>query len=295
MYQKLYRLLERYKDIICFKLCDLQANSPFLSAGKNTHIGFDIVNNKITNVKYYFISDLDLPQKYLQISVPRQEYSVSFTYPAATALRWIARPDFESAPYAEHRSLLHLLLKQVHAEWNEGRLLQIADKIQGVTNSKRYPLVGYGASHNSQDYNKIDVIKLYYTLWIIQKWDDPYGRNNPDISRNALKAIECDIADTVFRRNYESVVDTMLQHENIMSLFALDIGKLKEVCKIYFITEDSTWTASVNALHKLIFSDDLNSRFVSLFADVRSLGYRYEEIVYAVSDSAQGIKVYFMV
>ena len=48
-------------------------------------------------------------------------------------------------------------------------------------------------------------------------------------------------------------------------------------------------------MHTFLFGKSLDLRFEKLFEAIRSLGYRYEEIVYAVSGDCQGVKVYFMV
>jgi len=294
MNKKLYEVIQRYSDIIAFEIPSLKNMDSSIEIQKNTHLGFNIIDNSIVNVKYYFTSNVNVPENYLQLSVPRQEYSMSFT-DDVPSLRWNCRPDFEPAPYIEHRNILHFLLDKIQLQNEEDRYLRIADEIQRNTKSERYPLVGYGLSHDVQNYQKITDIKLYYTFWVIKNWNDEYGRNYSDISKKALKAIEPEIENNLFKSNYLSITDMMLKYDNLISGFACNIGKSETSYKIYFITKDQTWLESANAMHEILFAKPLYSRFMELFNDIRSLGYRYEEIVYVVSGNRQGIKLYFMV
>lgn len=294
MLSKVWEIIQTYSDLMGFELPLLDGLHSSVPMKKNTHLGFDIVNNKIENVKYYFTSDIDIPEKYLQLSVPRQEYSIALADHTAS-LRWNCRPDFEPAPYTNHRNILNLLLNQIQLQEQEAHCLKIADDIQMSTQTKRYPLVGYGASHDVQDHKKITDIKLYYTFWTIENWDDSYGRNYSDFSKRALQSISSQMKNDLFTQNYLPISDIMLKYDNLISGFACNIGKQETAYKIYYITEDQTWLESVNAMHTFLFGKSLDLRFEKLFEAIRSLGYRYEEIVYAVSGDCQGVKVYFMV
>ena len=259
-----------------------------------THIGFDIENNIITDIKFYSKSKDSYVKKKFGIDTARFQNSISVSN-MLTKYRWSCRPDFEPAPYEIHIEILKKLLKEIRMETMCGKFLEIADEMQKAAKSQRYPLIAYGAVHKSDIFSQIIGIKLYYTFWQADLWNAKYASNNSDISMETLQSI-LQISDgEFFCSTAIDIASEMIKYNNLLSMYAINLDDEKYSEKIYFVTDDNTWLDSVNMLHHMLYREKINPTFRRLFYEIRNIGFRFEEILYSVNGNIPKISVYFMI
>lgn len=297
-YNKVIELLKWYSDLMADESLVSPDVIPLLQEGKLTHIGFDIMQNRICNVKWYiFRSDgsvkqmTGLPEKRLEFSVSMKARTAKGAFP----LRWGDIFNFEQSPYSEHQHAIEKLTSLAGmSDWNLW-IFAIAQKIQEATKSARYPLIGYGASHDGEQISKIQALKLYYTFWQVANWNDPYGRNQNTVAKAALEQLSEIACNALFQKQCLMIVDKMFSKSNLLSMFSVNLSPEHQTEKLYFVTDDATWMESLEMLHLELFQESLRDGFYSLFQELMKAGFRYEELTYACSGEHQQIQAYFMV
>lgn len=297
-YTKIQDIIKKYKLLYKFEsLCESDVFD-LLKQVRITHIGFDIENGIITNIKWYFKSDSNVVENALSIAINNLEYSISMKEHKPNEpynLRWNGVFETENIPYDKHTEIIRCLFQNCKIIGQSRRIFEIADIIMKATKSARYPLVGYGASHDLTDVSKINAIKLYYTFWQIKNSSDIYGKNDNNISLFALSNLKKSTENVIFRSECEKVCKLMFKLNNLLSMYSLNISSTETVHKLYFVTDDSTWEESLKCLHEIVFGTKLDSYLFNLFSELGNNGFRYEELSFAVHENKSMIKAYMMV
>ena len=265
---------------------------------KPSHIGFDIENNIIKGIKIYFKANGEVIQN--KYGIITENYEESFSISEALLgteknFRWICRPPFEEPPYSNHKEVAFRLLSEIGCTYLYDDVLSVADIIQSKTNSKRYPLVGYGAVQSNKQHPCSTDIKLYYTFWQAQEWNSMYASNIDDISFSALSALKEKMFNQTFRDQVIGITQTAFIYDNLISMYAVNISINEISEKLYFVTDDNVWLDSLSSLHKFVFNSELSPKISNLFKDITKQGFRYEEIAYSVKQGRSNLMAYFMI
>lgn len=286
------------------------------------NVGFDIVANKLTNIKCYIGA--------------RMDYSDAFTYDLCEkfqvetpeGLQDLARVVFNPESFCltensfslleQHYIPLSFSRNVIAARLNAMPISEVETFVESVfelggldaqyihsqdlTNiiinnngTKKHPVYIFGVNRNST--GGFDEIKLYYDMYQYDKFDDVYAHNDFAVASNTGAALTKHIDDQRMQSLFPKLVEHFLRVDGILAIFGVNyrIDGTK-VYKFYFTDgneEIKDRRGFMSELHRIVFGEEMSEDNLNILQLALKHGLSPAEMCIATDGKNAMMKTYF--
>ena len=286
------------------------------------NVGFDIVANKLTNIKCYigartdysddFTKELckkfqsDTPEEFRGLAgmvfkpetfcltensfslLEKHFIPLSFSRNVIAA-RLNAMPSSKVEAFVKSIFELGGVNEQyIHAQ-------ELSDIIMKNNGTKKHPVYIFGVNRNCT--GGFDEIKLYYDMYQYDKFDDIYAHNDFEIATKAGKALVKYIDDQRMKLLFPRLVAHFASAGGILAIFGVNyrIDGTK-VYKFYFTDGNEkiqNRREFMSGLHRIIFGEDMTEDNLNILKLALDHGFAPAEMCIATDGKNAMMKTYF--
>lgn len=286
------------------------------------NVGFDIVANKLTNIKCYIGARMDYSDAFTK------DLCEKFQKDTPDALRNLARVVFDPSVFCLTENSFSLLEQHfiplsfsrnviaarlnampipevetfVKTVFELGGLTAQYDHSQKLTDiiinnngTKKHPVYIFGVNRNST--GGFDEIKLYYDMYQYDKYDDIYAHNEFDVATNTGSALTEWIDDPRMQTLFPRLVDHFSKVDGILAIFGVNYRMDgKKVYKFYFTDgneEIKNRREFISELHRIVFGEAMTENNLNVLQLALEHGFSPAEMCIATDGKNAMMKTYF--
>lgn len=286
------------------------------------NVGFDIVANKLTNIKCYIGARTDLSDEFtydlckkFQAETPDgfQDLSKEVFDPKNFCLTENSFSLLEQhyIPLSFSRNVIAARLnampiaaveKFIEAVFKLGGLDNQYIHSQALTNiiinsnrTQKHPIYIFGVNRNSTGW--FDEIKLYYDMYQYDNFDDVYAHNDFTVATKTGAALTDYIDDARMQALFPRLVELFSQVDGILAIFGVNYRTDgTKVYKFYF-TDGNEWIKDrrrfMSELHRIVFGEAMSEANLDILQLALKHGFSPAEMCIATDGKNAMMKTYF--
>lgn len=286
------------------------------------NVGFDVVTNKLTNIKCYIGARTDYSDAFTN------DLCKKFQEDTPDALRDLARAVFDPSAFCLTENSFSLLeqhfiplsfsrnviaarlnampIPKVEAfiktvfelgglttQYDHSR--KLTDIIISNNGTKKHPVYIFGVNRNST--GGFDEIKLYYDMYQYDKYDDVYAHNDFVVATETGSVLTQWIDDPRMRTLFPRLVNHFSIVDGVLAIFGVNyrIDGTK-VYKFYFTDgneEIKNRREFMSELHRIIFGEKMTDDNLNVLQLALDHGFSPAEMCIATDGKNAMMKTYF--
>lgn len=321
----IWELLEDVQSIIQQKIIGKEeVCRQFLRYPKTNrvNVGFDIVANKLTNIKCYigartdysdaFTSDLcekfqaDTPNELRDLArvvfnpsafcLTENSFSLLEQYYIPLSFsRNVIAARLNAMPISEVETFVESVFELGGLDEQYAHSQELTNIIINNNGTKKHPVYIFGVNRNST--GGFDEIKLYYDMYQYDKFDDVYAHNNFAVATNTGIALTEQIDDQRMQSLFPKLVDHFSKVDGILAIFGVNyrIDGTK-VYKFYFTDgneEIEDRREFMSGLHRIVFGEEMTENNLNILQLALKHGFSPAEMCVATDGKNAMMKTYF--
>ena len=286
------------------------------------NVGFDIVANKLTNIKCYIGARTDCSDAFTN------DLCNKFQEDTPDSLRDLARVVFDPNAFCLTENSFSLLEKHfiplpfsrnviaarlkampipevetfVKAVFELGGLTtqydysrKLTDIIINNNGTKKHPVYIFGVNRNST--GGFDEIKLYYDMYQYDRLDDIYAHNDFGVATNTGSVLTGWIDDPKMQMLFPGLVDHFSKVNGILAIFGVNYRMDgRKVYKFYFTDgneEIKNRREFMSELHRILFEEEMTEDNLNVLQLALEHGFSPAEMCIATDGRNAMMKTYF--
>lgn len=322
--------------LICELLEDVQRNISQNTIGKEdvfeqfllypktnrVNVGFDIVENKLTNIKCYIGATTDYSDAFTN------DLCIKFLEDTPDALQNLARAVFDPSAFCLTENSFSLLEQHfiplsfsrnviaarlnampipkvetfVKTVFELGGLTDQYDHSQKITDiiinnngTKKHPVYIFGVNRNSA--GGFDEIKLYYDMYQYDKFDDIYAHNEFTVATKTGTILSEWIDDPRMQTLFPRLVEHFSKVDGILAIFGVNYRMDgTKIYKFYFTDgneEIKNRREFMSGLHRIVFGKAMTDENLNILQLALEHGFSPAEMCIATDGKNAMMKTYF--
>ncbi len=321
----LWGLLEDMQSIIPQKIIDKEEiYRHFFQYPKTNrvNVGFDIISNKLTNIKCYIGARTDCSDAFTYDLCKKFQEETPANF--RDLARVVFNPDFfcltensfslldqHYIPLSFSRNVIAARLKAmpvpevekfVEAIFKLGGSRDQYNHSQNLTNiiinnnkTKKHPVYIFGVNRNKT--SGFDEIKLYYDMYQYDNYSDTYAHNDYTIATNTGVALSEYINDPRMKSLYPQLVKHFSGVDGVLAIFGVNyrIDGTK-VYKFYFTDGNENIRnrkGFISELHRIVFGMKMSEDNLNILWLALKHGFSPAEMCIATDGKNAMMKTYF--
>ena len=286
------------------------------------NVGFDIVANKLTNIKCYIGARTDLSDAFTYDLCKKFQEDTSETF--RKLAKMVFNPDIfcltensfslleqHYIPLSFSRNVIAARLqalpvpeveKFLKAVFELGGLHDQYNHSQNLTNivinnngTKRHPVYIFGVNRNVT--GGFDEIKLYYDMYQYDNYSDTYAHNDYTIATNVGAVLTEFIDDPRMKYLYPQLVEHFSKVNGVLAIFGVNYRcDGTKIYKFYFTDgneEIKDRRKFMSKLHQIIFGTEMSDNNLNILQLALNHGFSPAEMCIATDGKDAMMKTYF--
>lgn len=287
------------------------------------YIGFDICDNQIENIKCYIGAKKDLCDKFNEnycsimlnksaqfnkklcnaifdknnFSLTENSFSLlnNFNSDLITD-RDVFIGRFKNLDDNKINNILDNLLIISGYSFAKESIQKCINIIKNENNTQKHPVYILGLN-TSNNFFKINEIKVYYDLCKFKNIYDEFGNNDYNVAANAAKKILSMTNDVVLNEKYNNIIEHFKLKEAVLTMFCINYrNNTEDIHKIYFKEGNKPINDRpkfISDLHKIIFGDYMSEINKEILCSAINNGFNLAEMCIASNGKNLKLKIYF--